>query len=139
MFPIAKINGKKYMDGGIADSVPFARAIEAGCDKIIVILSREKSYVKGESKSEKLSSVLFRKYPHFADALRNRSKMYNSQRDALFKLEKEGKAFVIAPENTSGWKRTENDGAKIKEMYDEGYSMGKSLVPSIKEYLENKE
>lgn len=136
MFPMAVIDGKKYMDGGIADSVPFARALDAGCDKIIVILSRERSYVKGKSKAEEISSFIFRKYPLFAKALKNRSGMYNTQRKELFRLEKDGRAFVIAPKDTSGWKRTENRGDKIKIMYDEGYSMGKSLIPSIKKYME---
>lgn len=136
MFPVAKIDGKKYMDGGIADSIPFERALHVGCDKVIVILSRERCYAKGRSKAEGLSSFIFRKYPLFAKALKNRSKMYNDQRKELFRLEKEGKTFVIAPKDTSDWKRTENRADKIKMMYDEGYSTGKSLIPSIKKYME---
>lgn len=135
MFPIVTINGKKYMDGGVADSVPFKRAMDMGCDKTIVILSREREYVKGESKSEKLSALLFRKYPLFAQTLRNRTNMYNAQRKELFRLEEEGKAFIIAPKDTTDWKRTENKADKIKEMYDEGYSMGKKLIPDIKKYI----
>lgn len=139
MFPIAKINGKRYMDGGIADSVPFKRALEVGCDKIIVILSRERSYVKSEGSGEALSSIIFRRYPQFAKALKERSIMYNSQRKELFGLENEGKAFVIEPYDTSNWKRTENDGEKIRAMYDEGYKTGAALIPQIKKYLEIKE
>lgn len=135
MFPAAVIDGTKYMDGGIADSVPFKRAMDVGCDKIIVILSRERSYVKKRGKGEELSSRIFRKYPQFSRALRDRSLMYNSQRKELFELEKSGKAFVIAPNDTKNWKRTENNGDKIKEMYDEGYTAGQKLIPSIKKYL----
>lgn len=135
MFPAVVINGTKYMDGGIADSVPFKRAMDVGCDKIIVILSRERSYVKKSGKGEEFSSRIFRKYPQFSRALRDRSLMYNSQRKELFELEKTGKAFVIAPNDTKSWKRTENNGDKIKEMYDEGYTAGQKLIPSIKKYL----
>ena len=135
MFPIAEIDGTKYMDGGIADSVPFRRAFDAGCDKVIVILSRERSYTKKEGKGEKISSLLFRKYPLFANALKNRSVMYNSQREELFSLEKEGKVFVIAPDDTKDWKRTENNKDKIKEIYDHGYKLGKFLAPKLKEFL----
>lgn len=135
MFPAAEIDGKKYMDGGIADSVPFRRAIDAGCDKLIVILSRERSYIKKAGKGEALSARIFSKYPEFSKTLKNRSVMYNSQRDELFSLEKEGKVFVIAPKNTHTWKRTENNPQKIKEMYDEGYNTGKEMIPEIKKYL----
>ncbi len=135
MFPMAEIDGTKYMDGGIADSVPFHRAFEAGCDKVIVILSRERAYTKKAGKGEKISSLLFRKYPMFAKALKNRSIMYNRQREELFGLEKEGKVFVIAPHDTKDWKRTENSKDKIKEMYDQGYKSGKELAPKLKEFL----
>lgn len=135
MFPAAVINGKKYMDGGIADSVPFRRAIDVGCDKLVVILSRERSYIKEKGKGETVSARLFGKYPEFSKALKNRSVMYNSQREELFALEKDGKAFVIAPADTHGWRRTENNPQKIKEIYDEGYKIGKEMIPSLREYL----
>jgi len=137
MFPMVKIDGKKYLDGGIADAVPFRRALDMGCDKIIVILSRERSYIKPAGGGEKISSKLFKKYPEFSRALRNRSTMYNNQRKELFDLEKEGKAFVITPENTKNWKRTENNAEKIRKMYDEGYAAGITYMEQIKNYLKD--
>ena len=135
MFPIRKIDGVKYLDGGVADSLPFQRAIDVGCDKLIVILSRERSYIKKQGKGELLSSLLFRKYPLFAKALKNRSKMYNSQREELFRLEKEGKAFVIAPEDTSDWSRTESVPEKLTQIYNMGYEEGKKQAENIINYL----
>lgn len=135
MFPVAHINGKKYLDGGIADSLPFERALKMGCDKIIVILSREKEYIKSEGKGEHLSSKMYRKYPEFSNALKNRSNMYNSQREKLFELEKEEKALVIAPTNTSDWKRTENNPQKLREIYNEGYNEGKRQIENILKYI----
>ena len=35
---IVEVNGKKYLDGGIADSIPLQKAKELGYDRIIVIL-----------------------------------------------------------------------------------------------------
>ncbi len=135
LFPMAYIDGKKYLDGGIADSIPFQRALDVGCDKIIVILSRERSYEKKPGGSEKYSSILFRKYPEFCETLKTRSSMYNGQRKRLFELEKEGKAIVIMPENTTGWTRTENNADKIREIYNLGYAEGKKRMPEILEYI----
>ena len=137
MFPIVKLNGKKYLDGGIADAVPFRRALDMGCNKIIVILSRERGYVKPQGKGEKLTSLLFKKYPGFSEALKNRSIMYNNQRKELFELEKEGKAFVIAPKDTTGWRRTENRAEKIRGMYDEGYKAGITYIEQIKNHIKD--
>ncbi len=136
MFPIVELDGKKYLDGGIADSIPFERALSVGCDRIIVLLSRERTYTKRAGGEEKYTARLFKKYPNFADTLKNRSSMYNSQRQKLFELEKSGKAFVLCPEDTKAWKRTEKDPKKIKAMYDEGYRAGIEKIDELREYLE---
>ncbi|MBQ8588313.1 MAG: patatin family protein [Clostridia bacterium] len=135
LFPMAHINGKKYLDGGIADSIPFQRALDVGCDKIIVILSRERSYEKKSGGSEKYSTLLFKKYPEFCKTLSTRSEMYNGQRKRLFELEKEGKALVIMPQSTEGWTRTENNADKIREIYNLGYAEGKKRMSEIMEYI----
>ena len=62
--------------------------------------------------------------------------MYNTQRKELFELEEKGKAIVIEPHDTSDWKRTENDGTKLREMYDIGYKTGKERMNEILKYLE---
>ena len=43
---IVKIRDKKYLDGGISDSIPIDKAIEFGYDKIIVVLTRCEGYQK---------------------------------------------------------------------------------------------
>ena len=136
IFPIAEIDGKKYLDGGIADAVPFERAIQKNCDKLIVILTREKGYIKKKGGEEKYTSRFFGKYPLFAQTLKNRSDMYNAQRKRLFALEEEKRAFVFCPKDTSLWKRTERDSTKIKKMYDEGYELGIQKIEELKQYLE---
>ena len=136
IFPIAEIDGKKYLDGGISDAVPFERAIQKNCDKLIVILTREKGYIKKKGGEEKYTSRFFGKYPLFAQTLANRSDMYNAQRKRLFALEKEKRAFVFCPKDTALWKRTERDSTKIKKMYDEGYELGLQKIEELKQYLE---
>jgi len=135
MFPPVVIDGKTYLDGGIADSIPYMQAINDGCDKIIVILSRERSYSKSSGKGTKVASFLYRKHPEFVKTLENRSKMYNEQREVLFKLEKEGKAIIIEPESTEGWKRTEHRREFLQDMYDKGYEAAEKKIDEIKEYL----
>ena len=41
-----KLGGKLYLDGGVADSIPFKAAEKLGFDRVVVILTRDKSYVK---------------------------------------------------------------------------------------------
>ena len=48
---IVEYEGKKYLDGGVADSIPVEKCIEMGCDKVIVVLTRPIEYRKGKTKS----------------------------------------------------------------------------------------
>ncbi|MBE7033902.1 MAG: patatin family protein [Ruminococcaceae bacterium] len=122
MFQPVEIDGQLYMDGGITESIPFQKAIDDGCDKIIVILTRERSYIKKPEAALGISGFLYRKYPELRKALENRTEMYNDRHHRLLELEKEGRIILIAPEiDTSGWKRTERRPEKIQEMYDIGY------------------
>ena len=122
MFQPVEIGGQLYMDGGITDAIPFQRAIDEGCEKIIVIITRERSYIKDLEPAIGISRFLYRKYPNFKKALGNRTEMYNQAHQRLLELEKEGRIILIAPEeDTSLWRRTEKRPAEIQKMYDTGY------------------
>ncbi len=134
-FPPIKLNGEIYMDGGITVAVPIEKAIEDGCDKIIVITTRERSYHKEHESGVKLGKMKYRKYPEFAKALDNRTATYNAAHQKVLDLEKEGKIVHIAPEvSTADWKRTERENSKIQMMYDEGYKTAMKYAETIKTY-----
>lgn len=135
MFPIAEIDGRKYMDGGITDAIPYMHAIELGCDKPVVILSRERRYVKTSHAETNAAQLFFRKYPNFTAALKNRCDMYNSQRKKLFELEKQGRVFIIEPTDTHKWRRTENHPDRLKAMYDEGCQAAEKRKDEILKFL----
>ncbi|MFR6184570.1 MAG: hypothetical protein ACLUJG_02690 [Lawsonibacter sp.] len=50
MFPVYRLGGKPYLDGGAAETVPYPRAFEMGCDRAIVILTKPRSYVRKREK-----------------------------------------------------------------------------------------
>ena len=37
-FPLIYLDGTPYLDGGLSDSIPFEKAFEDGCDRVIVVL-----------------------------------------------------------------------------------------------------
>ena len=91
MFPIYRLGGKPYLDGGAAETVPYPRAFEMGCDRAIVILTKPRGFVR---KQEKLLPVIerrYREYPNFCQTMRERAERDNRAREELFRLEKEGK------------------------------------------------
>lgn len=122
LFPPIEIDGQYYLDGGISDSIPFEKAFADGCDKVIIVLTRERGYVKTEEKIIKLAGSKYKKYPEIVKLLKNRHLRYNQTVAKLPELEKQGKVLVIAPVSTFGIGRTEKNPQKLQQIYDEGYN-----------------
>lgn len=135
LFQPEKIDGQLYMDGGICDPIPFKKAMSDGCNKIITILTRERTYSKHSDFSTRLASRFFKNYADFSNALLKRPEIYNASRDELFDMADRGEIIVIMPTDTSGYKRTERRPEKLQLMYDEGYRAAKNMMPEIKKYL----
>ena len=137
LFQPVKVGHHYYVDGGVADSIPYKKAIEAGCDKNIVVLTQTRDYRKGTDRSTKLFSKMYCRYPKVAEAMLARAEKYNACLDELKELEKEGKVFIIAPEDTYGVGRAERNMDKLERLYDQGYNETRLLIPELKEYLES--
>lgn len=135
MFPEIAINGQKYLDGGIADSIPYKQAIKEGCDKNIVILTRPRDYIKRDEPATKLALKYYRKHPELCEAMKTRAERYNQCVSELDELRKQGKAFVFTPKTTFGVQRTENNPVRLKQLYEHGYKHAKWAMESLKEYL----
>ena len=136
LFPMIEIDGKKYLDGGLADSIPFKHMIESGCDKNIVILTRPRGYVKKDEPLLKLIEKRYRKYPELIETMRTRAQRYNECIAELEQLRREGKVFVFSPKHTFGVNRTENDRAKLRRLYDYGYAHAEHEMKNLIRYLE---
>lgn len=135
LFQPVKIGKRYYLDGGVSDSVPYLRAFEKGCDKVVVILTRTRNYVKKTGQSVRAASKLYRNFPQFAESLKNRADAYNRCMRRLYQAEKEGSVFVIAPREM-GVGRTESSPEKLLKLYEEGYRQAKEEMPALRAYLE---
>ena len=134
MFPIIRIGGQPYLDGGCADAIPWRRAFHEGCSRVVVVLTRERDYYKKPGRSDQAIGRAFKKYPYFQETMRTRSERYNACREALFRLERQGKVLVIAPEDTLGCSRTEKDLGTIRALWQEGYFDGRREIGRVREF-----
>lgn len=130
------IGGYQYMDGGLSDSIPVKHAQEIGCDKVIVILTRERGYRKAASKSIPLIKAKYKDYPKLIEALKRRHTVYNETLEYIDEEEKKGNVFVIAPVKDLGVGRLEKDRNKLKNAYLEGYYVTESYGDKLKEFLD---
>lgn len=134
---IVEINGKKYLDGAISDSIPIEKMKSMGYDKIIVILTRTSEYRK-KSKEGKLMSLGYRKYPKLVKLLKTRHNDYNNTLDKILEMEKNNEIFVIRPSRKVKIKRIERDENKLQEMYDLGIEDGNKEIKRLKQWLKKK-
>ena len=137
MFPSVELEGGEYLDGGCADAIPWKHALEMGCDRVVVILTRERDYRKEPDGSMRAIARTFKKNPSFVEAMTTRAQRYNENREELFQAEREGKVLVIAPEDTLGCSRTERDTEILRALWQQGYFAGRKLLPQIQEYWSN--
>lgn len=136
---IIDINGKKYLDGGIADSIPVKKCMEMGYDKIIVVLTRPIHFRKKAMSSNmiKILRMRYRKYPEFVKRMENRSKEYNQTVEEIMEMEKRGEIFVVRPSNDINLKVIERDPEKLQSVYEMGISDAGKVMHKLKVYLED--
>ena len=135
LFPPIIINDVPYMDGGLSDSIPYLKAIEDGCDRIIVVLTRQSGYTKTTSRSTKAIAYSYRnQYPKLTETMLTRASRYNESLKGLDQYVKEGGIITIQTTTSKGFSRLEKDKNKILSMYNDGYNQCYELLDTIKEF-----
>ena len=131
---IIEINGKKYLDGGISDSIPIDYCEGLGYDKIILVLTRPKNTHK-EDKLNFLYKLVYRKYPNLVERLINMGKDYEVVLKKIEDLENKNKIFVIRPPKVLKIGRLEKNEDKIQNVYDIGLNTGIKEIDNLLKYL----
>ncbi len=128
------LGGKEYLDGGISDAVPFRFLMERGCEKLVIVLTRDGSYRK-KPMSKALIRAFYGKYPEFSETLSSRHERYNSDAEEIKRLEAEGKVFVIRPSFPIAIRRIEKDPEVLQRVYEHGIADCKARLSELVEYL----
>ena len=131
---IVEIEGKKYLDGAIADSIPIYKMKELGYDKLIVVLTKPIGYKK-KKRGTSLIKFFYRKYPKFAKVMQNRYKNYNQTIDKIIDMGNKKEILVIRPSKEIKMSRIEKNPNKLQEMYDLGIEDCKTLISDLKKYI----
>lgn len=135
---MVEINNNHYLDGAVTTSIPVKWALEQGYEKIVVVLTRDKTYRKPmlSNKMKKLYKLAYHKYPKLIEKLNTMPERYNKLQDEIIDLEKEGKIFIIRPEKEVTVSRLEKDKEKLENLYKEGIAEAEKNLDALKEYLE---
>lgn len=129
------LNGKRYLDGAVADSIPFEKFFDMGYDRLVGVLTKTADYVKSPVSPFMTNAFYRKKYAAFADKLRNRHNNYNQCMERIKAAEKENKIFVLRPTQKVKIKRTETDPQKMQELYELGIRDANDALDRLLAYI----
>lgn len=136
VMPPVTIDGQIYVDGalGPAGGIPLDAARADGYEKFLVVLTRERDYVKSAQRGDRLVRRWFRSLPSVAEALRERPARYNATRAELWELEEAGTAYVFVPEHMPVG-NGERSVARLAASHEAGLAQARRELPAIREFL----
>lgn len=132
---MVEIEGKKYLDGGVADSIPIIKSLRDGNKKNVIVLTRDVSYRKEANEMMGIIKMAYRHYPNLVRAVERRHLVYNKTLDFIEKHEQAGHLFVIRPEKQVQIDRLEKNQKKLKALYKEGYRVAENKYEELIKYL----
>ena len=133
--PPVEFEGRKYFDGGVADSIPVEKALADGCDRVVVVLTRPRGFVKEPERIRAAYTRILKAYPKVIETLDNRHNVYNASLKRCYELQDAGKAVVLAPEYALPVDKFGTEKEKLERCYNEGMRDCKHKIEQIKSLL----
>ncbi len=118
--------GEYHFDGGVSDPVPYEKAFQDGCDKLIICLTLPLDYKKSAMPPE-LVSPLLKKYPEIAKKVISSHTDYENRVREIIELEKQGKVLILSPSDCFGIKTATRNREGLQRLYDAGYSDARKI------------
>lgn len=129
------LDGLELLDGGIADSIPFAWMLEQGYDRTVVVLTQPEGYRKERNDLMPLLRVWLHRYPRLVELLANRHERYNAQLDELARLERAGRVFVVRPSESVKMPMMVRDPELLERAYRVGRADAQATLGDLAAYL----
>ena len=130
-----EIDGRLYYDGGVADSIPIRKALDDGCDKVVLLLANPRSFDRQPQKYKLTYHFMVRKFPAVVKQIETRHLRYHETIDFINKLEKEGKVFVFAPSHPEKISTNTMDTSAMQKHYDLGLEDYDALREKLQAFM----
>lgn len=133
---VVEVDGRRLLDGGMADSIPLQMFEKMGYDRNVVILTQPRDFVKKPNKLFWLMKLLLGKYKGLIKAMKNRHNMYNDETKYVFEKADRGEVMVICPEKPLGIGRLEKNPDELERCYQEGRKAAIAKLDEVKRFLQ---
>ena len=130
-----EINGKSYLDGGIADSIPIKFFERKGYKRNIVILTKPRKYRMKPADYMFWARIRYRNYPNFIKAISKRHIIYNKALEYVEAKERSGEIIVVRPSHSTVAKMIERNPDNLQITYEDGIRQCEKVIDKIRIYV----
>lgn len=128
------LDGKRLLDGGIADSIPLRQFESMGYERNVVILTQPAGYEKQPVNRALLWAL--RGMPKVTRAMERRHEVYNQTIAYIARQEAAGVALVIRPPEKLRIRHIEHDADNMQRVYDLGRAEGQKRLDELRAFLQ---
>ena len=134
---MARVKERLYLDGGIADPIPFQQAAADGFSRRVVVLTRNRGFRKSAPSATVRAAIRlkYRRFPALAQAITCQHETYNHAMDKLEAEEVEGNLLVIRPSQPLKVGRYSQDRAQLEKLYQNGMADAAASMGKLNAYL----
>lgn len=115
------IDGRAYIDGGIADPIPIQKAVDEGCEEVTILLTRPEGFRKKPPLLQILPRLFRKKHPRLAETMAHRNRKYNETMERIETGDFPCRIRVIRPTDSLPVGRLTTRLPRIKEAVNQGY------------------
>lgn len=138
VFRMVEIDGRKYLDGALADSIPVRYFESIGYDRNVVILTQPLGFRKRPDTLLPVMKLYYKAFPNLVASMTGRHAQYNASLDYIARKEAAGELLVIRPPEKLPISRTEKDPDKLRMVYEIGRNTAEARISEIQAYLQRK-
>lgn len=131
-----EIGGHKYFDGGVSDSIPYRRAFEDGCDRLVIIMTKPYDYKMQPQKHRFAYTYILHRYPRIIWRLNNRADVYNDRYAKIKQLAKTGRILLINPSDAIKLDTYTMDKKVNQKLYEEGVRVANKKLDEIRSFID---
>lgn len=128
------VNGALCFDGALSDPIPVEKAMDWGCDRVVVILTKPENVLRNPRKDTVLARGIRRSYPEAAKKLCDRAELYNSEVALAQAYARKGQVLIVSPDDTCGVDTLTREHDKLMQLYEKGYRDAQRIKAFMQEH-----
>ncbi len=125
------INGEPYYDGGISDPIPIEKAMNDGCERLVVILTKPNALYRDSIRGKLFSYFIQKEFPKIAELVRHRNALYMIKLKIAMKYAKDGRVLIISPKTIYNMSMLQKDKTILQNLYNDAIYDARAITEFV--------